>query len=92
MMTTDAGTTTVHRPGCTRRPDVPCSGCGRMIWRGTGSLPAGRATCRDCRQAERRPYGPRETSPDSRGEKSLRAAGQASGALKNSAAAVGGAL
>lgn len=31
-----------------RRPDVPCAGCGKLIWRGTGSLPKGRARCRDC--------------------------------------------
>lgn len=23
-----------------RRPDTPCSGCGTLIWSGTGSLPA----------------------------------------------------
>lgn len=33
-----------------RRPDVPCSSCGKLIWRGTGSLPAGQARCRDCRR------------------------------------------
>lgn len=32
-------------------PDVPCSTCGRLMWRGTGSLPPGEATCLDCRRA-----------------------------------------
>lgn len=32
-----------------RHPDLPCSGCGRMLWRGKGSLPGGEAQCRDCR-------------------------------------------
>lgn len=36
-----------------RRPDTPCVDCGEMMWRGTGSLPAGQAMCRKCR-ADRR--------------------------------------
>lgn len=33
-----------------RRRDVLCAGgCGRLIWRGTGCLPPGQATCRPCR-------------------------------------------
>lgn len=31
-----------------RRPDVPCAGCGALIWRGTGCLPPGQAMCRSC--------------------------------------------
>lgn len=34
-----------------RHPDLPCSGCGRLLWRGKGSLPGGEAQCRDCRAA-----------------------------------------
>lgn len=34
-----------------RNPDLPCSGCGRLLWRGKGSLPGGEALCRDCRAA-----------------------------------------
>lgn len=36
-----------------RRPNVPCAGCcGKLLWGGgTGSLPAGERTCRDCRSA-----------------------------------------
>lgn len=33
-----------------RRPDVPCAGtCGKLIWGGRKSLPAGQAMCRPCR-------------------------------------------
>jgi hypothetical protein len=32
-----------------RNPDLPCSGCGKLLWRGKGSLPGGEAQCRDCR-------------------------------------------
>lgn len=34
-----------------RRPDVPCSGCGKLMWRGTGSADV--PTCRDCRRIAR---------------------------------------
>lgn len=34
-----------------RRPDVPCARCGRLIWRGTGSLQPGKAICQPCRRA-----------------------------------------
>lgn len=34
-----------------RRPDIPCAGdCGRLLWSGKTSLPAGQATCRPCRK------------------------------------------
>lgn len=32
------------------KPDTPCSQCGKLLWRGTGSLP--NPTCRDCRRAK----------------------------------------
>src|SRR5512143_1351333 len=35
------------------KPDVDCAVCGRLIWRGTRSLPPGQAICRTCR-GERR--------------------------------------
>lgn len=35
----------------TRHPDTPCSGCGKMLWRGRGSLPGGERQCHDCRAA-----------------------------------------
>jgi hypothetical protein len=41
-----------------RRPDLPCAGCGALMWRGTTSLPEGQATCRACRRARRDQYGP----------------------------------
>jgi hypothetical protein len=33
-----------------RTKDVPCARCGELMWRGTGSLPAGKATCWPCRR------------------------------------------
>lgn len=42
-----------------RRPDLPCAECGQLMWRGTTSLPAGKARCLPCRRA-------RPTVPDSR--------------------------
>ena len=33
----------------TRYPDLPCADCGKLIWRGSNSLPEGQATCHDCR-------------------------------------------
>lgn len=36
-----------------RRPDLPCAGCGTLLWRSTSSLPAGQAMCRECRAARR---------------------------------------
>lgn len=35
------------------RADTPCTGCGKLIWSGTGSLPADQRMCRPCR-AERK--------------------------------------
>jgi 5-methylcytosine-specific restriction endonuclease McrA len=32
------------------RRDLPCSLCGEMMWRGTGSLPEGQAMCQPCRR------------------------------------------
>lgn len=40
-----------------RRPDVPCAVCGELMWRGRGTLPPGRSTCRPCRaKSSRRPH------------------------------------
>ena len=41
-----------------RKPDLPCAHCGRLMWRGRGTLPEGQATCQPCR-AERNPAKPR---------------------------------
>lgn len=38
-----------------RRPDVPCAGCGKLIWRGRGVLPPGQSTCQSCRADGRGP-------------------------------------
>lgn len=40
-----------------RRPDLPCASCGRLMWRGKGVLPAGKARCRQCRAAEQKKHG-----------------------------------
>lgn len=34
-----------------RRPDTPCSICGVLLFRGRGSLPPERMTCRSCRSS-----------------------------------------
>lgn len=37
-----------------RKADIPCAGnCGRLLWSGSTSLPAGQAKCRDCRKQDR---------------------------------------
>jgi hypothetical protein len=33
-----------------RRPDLPCASCGKLIWRGRTSAPAGVAQCQQCRR------------------------------------------
>ena len=33
-----------------RSPDLPCAGCGKLLWRGTTSLPEGEAMCNPCRR------------------------------------------
>lgn len=37
-----------------RVPDVPCAVCGKLMWRGSSSLPPGEATCHACRAEARR--------------------------------------
>lgn len=35
-----------------KKPDTPCAGgCGKLLWSGGTSLPAGQRRCRDCRRA-----------------------------------------
>lgn len=37
-----------------RKPDTVCAGgCGRLLWSGTGSRPAGERICRPCRRRRR---------------------------------------
>lgn len=36
-----------------RKPDTPCSQCGKLLWSATTSLPPGDRTCRDCRRSDR---------------------------------------
>lgn len=33
-----------------RKPDVPCSACGTLLWSGSTSRPAGQRFCRPCRR------------------------------------------
>jgi hypothetical protein len=37
----------------TRKPDLPCAGCDKLMWRDETSLPVGKATCHACRRAKR---------------------------------------
>lgn len=41
-----------------RKPDVPCASCGRLMWRGSSSLPPGIATCHPCRREQPKPRKP----------------------------------
>lgn len=36
-----------------RKPDLPCAACGKLMWRGSTSLPEGQARCQPCRAAAR---------------------------------------
>lgn len=45
-----------------RKPDMPCAECGSLMWRGTGALPAGQATCRECRSKRSSSQGKRVAS------------------------------
>lgn len=38
-----------------RKPDAPCSGCGKHLWGGKSSLPVGERTCRSCRKTRPKP-------------------------------------
>lgn len=31
-----------------RKPDTPCTGCGKLLWSGRTSRPAAERRCRDC--------------------------------------------
>ena len=35
-----------------RRPDLPCAGCGKMLWRGSGRREVGLSRCRACAYGE----------------------------------------
>lgn len=43
-----------------RKPDTPCSSCGRMLWSGSTSLPPERRVCRPCRTKARAVSPPRK--------------------------------
>lgn len=38
-----------------KKPNVPCARCGKLLWGGSTSLPAGERICRECRRAAHRP-------------------------------------
>ena len=50
----------------TRKPDTPCSGCGNLLWSGTGSRPAGNRMCRTCRAEHRAANSTARTADDGR--------------------------
>jgi hypothetical protein len=37
------------------KPDTPCAVCGKVCFRGRGSLPAGQLTCQECRGSRPKP-------------------------------------
>lgn len=55
-----------------RRPDLPCADCGKLMWRGTGSLPEGQARCQPCRK-----IAPGECEAEIRRRAAVREAGRA---------------
>lgn len=34
------------------KPDIPCAGCGKLLWSGRGSRPAGERLCLICRRTD----------------------------------------
>lgn len=38
-----------------KKPNVPCTGCGKLLWGGSTSLPAGQRMCRECRRSTHAP-------------------------------------
>lgn len=36
-----------------KKPNVPCAGCGKLLWGGSSSLPAGQRMCQPCRREQR---------------------------------------
>lgn len=45
-----------------RKPDVPCAACGKLLWGGSSSLPPGQRMCRPCKAAHPR-QGPLRPGP-----------------------------
>jgi len=46
-----------------RNPDMPCADCGKLLWRGSTSLPAGLARCQPCRRKVPRSKGAPRKAP-----------------------------
>lgn len=46
-----------------RKPDAPCSRCGKLLWGGSSSLPAGKRRCLPCRRIEPVPYKSKRKAP-----------------------------
>ncbi|WP_308424770.1 HNH endonuclease [Longimycelium tulufanense] len=46
-----------------KKPDTPCSCCGRLLYSTNGSLPAGQRMCRLCRRQRRESFGVRKWRP-----------------------------
>lgn len=44
-------------------PDTPCAGCGKLLWSGPGSKPAGERRCRTCIRAGIAPVAPLAAEP-----------------------------
>jgi hypothetical protein len=46
----------------TRRPDVPCTRCGRLTWRESGAVKPAARVCQPCRRERSVPYGRRSAT------------------------------
>lgn len=51
MRLSGAGASAYLRDAMAKKPNVPCAGCGKLLWGGPTSLPAGERVCRECRRA-----------------------------------------
>lgn len=49
------------RPTGGRTKNVPCAGCGKLLWGGRGSLPPGERMCNQCRTIHHPALRPRQT-------------------------------
>jgi hypothetical protein len=38
-----------------RKPDTPCSACGKMLWSGSNSAPPDKRLCRNCKHGDPKP-------------------------------------
>jgi hypothetical protein len=51
-----------------KKPDTPCTGCGKLLWSGPRSRPDGERLCRECRSAAGSGEWPPLAAPESSAE------------------------